>query len=90
MERLDLLRPFLWQSSGPSTTATLHKLSEANPSTGKCFFAFGFETGAVSSGFLSGKIDHPVISHVCVPETGDLFYLLHQQGQSNVTTLAVL
>ncbi|MBQ9178532.1 MAG: hypothetical protein IJ140_06040 [Prevotella sp.] len=61
-----------------------------NPSTGKCFFAFGFETGAVSSGFLSGKIDHPVISHVCVPETGDLFYLLHQQGQNNVTTLAVL
>ena len=36
------------------------------------------------------KIENPVISHVCVPETGDLFYLLHQQGKSNLTTLAVL
>ena len=61
-----------------------------NPNTGKCFFIFGFETGAVSAGFLQGKIENPVISHVCVPETGDLFYLLHQQGKSNLTTLAVL
>ena len=61
-----------------------------NPSTGKCFFAYGFETGAVSAKFLRGGIDNPVISQVCVPETGDMFYLLHQQGESNVTTLAVL
>lgn len=61
-----------------------------NPSTGKCFFAFGFETGAVSAKFLRSGIDNPVISQVCVPETGDMFYLLHEQGESNVATLAVL
>ncbi|MBQ8047005.1 MAG: hypothetical protein IJ196_03675 [Prevotella sp.] len=61
-----------------------------NPSTGKIFFAYGCETGAVSDKFAAGQITNPVISHVCSPDTGDMFYLLHQRGESNAPTLAVL
>ena len=41
-----------------------------NPHTGKCFFVYGCETGAVSERFLKGDITKPVISQVCSPETG--------------------
>lgn len=61
-----------------------------NPHTGKCFFVFGFETGAVSEKFLKGDITMPVISQVCSPDTGDMFYMLHQQGESKAPTLATL
>ena len=47
-----------------------------NPNTGKCFFVYGCETGAVSERFLKGDITKPVISQVCSPETGDMFYQL--------------
>lgn len=46
-----------------------------NPHTGKCFFVYGCETGAVSERFLKGDITKPVISQVCSPETGG--YVLH-------------
>jgi len=61
-----------------------------NGQTGKNFFVFGFETGAVSSKFDEGKLDNPVISQVCSPATGDMFYLLHNQGEGGVATIATL
>ena len=35
-----------------------------NPYTGKCFFVYGVETGAVSEKFINGEIPTPVISQV--------------------------
>jgi hypothetical protein len=62
-----------------------------NENTGKCFFVYGFETGAVSRKVETGELTVPVISEVCSPETGDKFYLLHQKGEGNgATTLATL
>lgn len=61
-----------------------------NPHTGKCFFVYGFETGAVSDKFLGGELSNPVISQVCSPDTGDLFYMLHQKGDGGAPTLATL
>jgi hypothetical protein len=62
-----------------------------NEKTGKNFFVFGFETGAVSEKFAQGKLDKPVISQVVSPETGDMFYLLHNQGEiGGATTVATL
>ena len=61
-----------------------------NPNTGKCFFVYGCETGAVSERFLKRDITKPVISQVCSPETGDMFYMLHQQGDGGAPTLATL
>ena len=53
-------------------------------------FVYGCETGAVSERFLKGDITNPVISQVCSPKTGDMFYMLHQQGDSGAPTLATL
>ena len=61
-----------------------------NPYTGKCFFMYGCETGAVSEKFINGEITNPVISQVCSPDTGDMFYMLHQKGDGGVPTLATL
>lgn len=62
-----------------------------NESTGKYFFTYGVETGACSKRVASGEAVTPVISQVCVPMTGDMFYLLHQKGDTGgVTTLARL
>ncbi len=61
-----------------------------NPQTGKCFFVYGMQTGAVSDKFLSGGITCPVISQVCSPETGDMFYMLHQKGDGGAPVLATL
>ena len=47
-----------------------------NPHTGKCFFVYGNEVGAVSSRFERGGIDMPVISQVCSADTGELFFML--------------
>ena len=58
--------------------------------TGKCFFVYGCETGAVSDKFLNGKVTNPVISQVCSPDTGDMFYMLHQRGEGGAMTLATL
>ena len=60
-----------------------------NPQTGKCFFVYGCETGAVSERFILGEITTPVISQVCSPATGEMFYLLHQKGEEGAPTLAV-
>ena len=61
-----------------------------NPNTGKCFFVYGCETGAVSERFLKVDNTKPVNTQVCSPETGDMFYMLHQQGDGGVPTLATL
>lgn len=61
-----------------------------NPQTGKCFFVYGMQTGTVSDKFLSGGITCPVISQVCSPETGDMFYMLHQKGDGGAPVLATL
>lgn len=60
-----------------------------NASTGKCFFVYGFETGACSNKIQTGELTLPVISQVCTT-TGDIFYLLHQQGEDKAVTLATL
>ena len=61
-----------------------------NPRTGKCFFTYGFETGAVSEKFGNGELSDPVISKVISPEDGEVFYMLHQRGDGGAPTLAVL
>jgi hypothetical protein len=62
-----------------------------NESTGKCFFVFGVETGAVSRKVLTGQLTVPMISQVVSADTGDMFYLLHQKGEGKgATTLAVI
>lgn len=61
-----------------------------NPHTGKCFFVYGFETGVVSEKFLKGEISNPVISHVCSPEDGEMFYMLHEKGDGGAPVLATL
>ena len=61
-----------------------------NEHTGKCFFVYGFETGACSRKVESGELTIPVISEVCSAETGDIFLLLHQKGEGGATTLVTL
>ena len=62
-----------------------------NESTGKIFFVYGIETGAVSRKATSGQLTNPMISKVITSDTGDTFYLLHQQGEGRgATTLAVI
>ena len=47
-------------------------------------------TGAVSDKFLNGGVTAPVISQVCSPDTGDMFYMLHQKGEGGAMTVATL
>ena len=61
-----------------------------NPLTGKCFFVYGFETGAVSKRFDNGGINQPVISEVLSAETGEMFYMIHERGEGGAETLATL
>ena len=61
-----------------------------NQQTGKCFFVYGFETGACSRKVETGELTTPVISEVCSAETGDMFFLLHQKGEGKASTLATL
>ena len=62
-----------------------------NERTGKCFFVYGVETGVVSRKALSGELTMPMISEVISPDTGEMFYLLHQKGEgAGATTLAVI
>ena len=61
-----------------------------NESTGKHFFVYGFETGPVSKKIETGGLTTPVISEVCSADTGEMFYLLHQQGENHAVTLATI
>ena len=55
-----------------------------NPHTGKLFFTYGANTGAVA---LKGIPQHPMLSNVSTPE-GDSFWLLHEEAQGGAPTLA--
>lgn len=59
-----------------------------NPHTGKCFFVYGSEIGAVSIRFENGGITNPVVSQVCSDATGEMFFMLHQKGEGGCATLA--
>lgn len=61
-----------------------------NPRTGKCFFVYGIETGAVSEKFNKGQLTDPVISKVVSPEDGEMFFILHQRGEGGAPVLATL
>lgn len=52
-----------------------------NPHTGKLFFVYGAETGAVA---VKGIPEHPMISLV-QGEKGEPFYLLHEEAQGAPT-----
>ena len=52
-----------------------------NEKTGKCFFSYGANTGAVTSKFPKEKLHTPVVSKVRSEETGETFFLLHNQGE---------
>ena len=45
---------------------------------------------SVCDKFLNGEVTNPVISQVCSPDTGDMFYMLHQRGEGGAMTLATL
>ena len=61
-----------------------------NPNTGNASLYMAVKQGAVSERFLKGDITKPVISQVCSPETGDMFYMLHQQGDGGAPTLQLV
>lgn len=61
-----------------------------NEHTGKCFFVYGFETGACSKKVKTGELTVPVISEVYLANTEDIFFLLHQKGEGGASTLATL
>jgi len=89
MEKLKFLKT--WSVAQFKNEQKVDKIEvKKNEATGKCFFVYGFETGACSEKFESGELTKPVISQVCSPETGDMFMLLHQFGEGGAPTLAVL
>ena len=55
-----------------------------NPNTGKLFFTYGTQTGAVS---LNGIPAHPMLSNVTGSD-GSSFWLLHEEGQGGAPVLA--
>lgn len=60
-----------------------------NTETGKCFFVYGFETGACSKAVEQGTMTSPAISEVCSPSNGNMFMLLHQRGEGATTLLTL-
>lgn len=61
-----------------------------NEHTGKCFFAYGSETGAVTSKYPDSPLTTPVISEVVSEESGETFFLLHNESEGGATKLEVL
>ena len=55
-----------------------------NPKTGKLFFTYGSQTGAVS---LKGIPTNPMLSNVTGSD-GSSFWLLHEEGQGGAPVLA--
>lgn len=52
-----------------------------NHKTGKYFFTFVVVKGAVIRNYPQEKLHHPVISEVLNQETGETFFLLHNQPE---------
>ena len=61
-----------------------------NEKTGKCFFSFAGKSGAVTAKYPEQPLQHPLISEVSSPETGEIFFLLHNEGDGNATKLETL
>lgn len=55
-----------------------------NPKTGKLFFTYGTQTGAVA---VKGIPAHPMLSNV-TGDDGSSFWLLHEEGQGGAPILA--
>lgn len=55
-----------------------------NPNTGKLFFTYGAETGAVAK---AGIPQNPMFSNVTTSE-GESFWLLHEEGKGGAETIA--
>lgn len=55
-----------------------------NPKTGKLFFTYGSQVGAVA---LKGIPQHPMVSNVTGSD-GSAFWLLHEEGNGGAPTLA--
>lgn len=68
-----------------------HKIGEIkilkNEETGKCFFSYAGKTGAVTSRYPEEPLVKPAVSEVMNPETGECFYLLHNEGQGKAIEL---
>lgn len=61
-----------------------------NEKTGKCFFSYGLGSGAVTSKYPAAPLSKPMVSEVASEETGETFYLLHNEGEGAVTKLETL
>jgi hypothetical protein len=57
--------------------------------SGKNFFAYGNERGAVYSKYPSEPLKEPMISHVETSE-GEKFFMLHNKGDGGATKMATL
>jgi len=60
-----------------------------NENTGKSFFAYGNEKGAVYAKYPIEPLKEPMVSEV-ETSTGEQFFLLHNRGESNATKLQSL
>jgi len=60
-----------------------------NEKTGKNFFAYGNEKGAVYSEYPVKPLKEPMVSEVQTG-TGEQFFLLHDRGESNATKMQTL
>lgn len=61
-----------------------HIAVKQNPKTGKNFFSFGTQTGAVA---VKGIPQHPMFSKVTTPD-GESFWLLHEEGNGGAPVVA--
>lgn len=61
-----------------------------NESTGKCFFTFGSQKGAVTNKYPAQALTAPMVSQVMSNDTGDVFYLLHNKGEGGATKMQSL
>jgi hypothetical protein len=57
--------------------------------TGKCFFSYGTETGAVTSKFPAEPLHTPMVSQVQSHVTGKIFYLLHNRGEGAIKMMTL-
>ena len=60
-----------------------------NENTGKNFFAYGNEKGAVYSEYPRKPLKEPMVSEGQT-STGEQFFLLHNRGESNATKMQSL
>ena len=54
-----------------------------NKTSGKCFFSWGSQTGAVTSKYPKEPLFEPMVSEVMTDE-GEKFFLLHNSGEGAI------